>query len=42
MSTASSFVNVFHVIVIVSIVVANKSHHCFGVNVEAAAYKCSC
>ena len=39
MSMASLLVNVLHVMVSVGIVVASKSHHCFGVNVEAAAHK---
>ena len=42
MLTASLLVNVLHVMVIVGIVSASKSHHCFGVNVEAAVHKCSC
>ena len=42
MSTASLFVNVLYVMAIVGIVVVSKSHHCFGVNVGAAAHKCSC
>ena len=42
MSAASLLVNVLHVmVIIVSIIVAIKSHHYFGVNVEAAAHKCS-
>ena len=42
MSTVSLLVNVLHVTVIVGIVAASKSHHCFGVNVEAAGHKYSC
>ena len=42
MSTASLLVNVLHVMIIVSIVAASKSHQCFGENVEAAVHKCSC
>ena len=42
MSTVSLLVNVLHVTVIVGIVAASKSHHCFGVNVEAAVHKYSC
>ena len=42
MATASLLVNVLHMTVIGGIVAASKSHHCFGVNVEAAVHKCSC
>ena len=43
MSVASLLVKVLHVmVIIVGIVVASKSHHCFGVNVEADVHKCSC
>ena len=42
MSMASMLVNVLHVMVIVGIVAVSKSHHCFGVNVDAAVQKCSC
>ena len=41
MSTASLLVNALHVTVIVGVVAASKSHHCCGVNVEAAVHKCS-
>ena len=42
MSMVSLLVNVLLVTVIVGIVVASESHHCFGVNVEAAVHKYSC
>ena len=42
MSMVSLLVNVLHVTVIVGIVAASKSHHCFGVNVEAAVHEYSC
>ena len=42
MSMVSLLANVLHVTVIVGIVAASKSHHGFGVNVEAAMHKYFC